>query len=546
MATMKSGVRVIWKGSKDAKTGYLKIAVVKSGKTYIHSLKIKARKKDFNPSTQRLRASVKEAEKINSYIDEKVSNWRYLPYQKGKISTFVTLMDQIIKDTMVNGTREKYQNLRHLFVLFLQDVYKKDDVTFEEFDSDLVAELYKWLRSRKRRLKDGKYKINRINTSNYCIKGYKAMLNKASYKYHYYSYIQDPFARLDLKWSDTNSTYLTSDELKRIINLDIIDSRKFKNNKIKIHLPDVRDAFIFACLAQGLRISDIMTLRFNNFQETLGQSIDTSTKLLIKKEQLKVKKNVFISLNLDISRFLESQVIRVGCDVFPKSPMNDMWLLFLNYKNERKVLKEKYERSYKYYKDEPFKVDGEMDDDALTESILNDVYGKNPKLKDLYNEYNRSLEEVDSQVFFVLVQLIDYLSKDKDNRNRFVFPFLDDELFKEIDDNNDFSLLSVSQYNQLHRKIYMNKLLRKITEQVGIQKHIHFHCARHTYTTLVLTYDEVGMNLHDLQLSLGHQSLLTTEKYIRQFHNNKIKDINDNLTSHIFEIEPLTKGMKDY
>jgi len=546
MATMRSNVRVIWKGLKDAKTGYLKIAVIKSGKTYIHSLKIKAKKKDFNPLTQRLRAGVKDVDKLNAFIDEKVANYRYLPYQKGKINTMVTFMDKLVKNTFVNGTKEKYENHKHLFILFLEDVYKKSDITFEEFDQDMVAELYKWLLARKRIFKDGSQRVNRTGTANQNIKGYKAMVNKVVKRYNYYVWIQDPFARLILKKYDTTAQSLSADELKKLIKAEVVDTRNFKGNKQKVNLIDVRDAFVFACLAQGLRVSDVMSLRFNNFQDTFEQGINTNTKLIIKKEQLKVKKYVYVSLNMDISRFLEAQVERVGKTVFPDSVLQDVWELFLNYRKERKSLREGYEKEYNYYRDEPYKVEGELDDYALTEAVMDHAYGQNPMLKELYEKYINDLEMIDSQVYYFLVQLIEYLSKNPHTRNKFVFPFLDDKLFSEINDGNDFSLLNEKQYRQFHRKTYLSRLLRKIVHDAGIEKNIHFHCARHTYTTLVLHYDKVGMNLHDLQLSLGHQSLSSTEKYIRKFQNDKIKAINDNLTSHIFEIEPLTKGLKDF
>lgn len=56
----------------------------------------------------------------------------------------------------------------------------------------------------------------------------------------------------------------------------------------------------------------------------------------------------------------------------------------------------------------------------------------------------------------------------------------------------------------------VNRELKKICKQVGIKKHITFHCARHTCATLLLYK---GVNITTVQKILGHKSVKTTQIY---------------------------------
>lgn len=56
----------------------------------------------------------------------------------------------------------------------------------------------------------------------------------------------------------------------------------------------------------------------------------------------------------------------------------------------------------------------------------------------------------------------------------------------------------------------------------GIDKHITFHCARHTYATLLLTY---GANLYTVSSLLGHTNVQTTQIYAKIVDENKRKTV---------------------
>ena len=57
-----------------------------------------------------------------------------------------------------------------------------------------------------------------------------------------------------------------------------------------------------------------------------------------------------------------------------------------------------------------------------------------------------------------------------------------------------------------------NNIIKKWTESAGIKKHITFHCARHTFATMMLT---LGNDIYTTSKLLGHKSIATTQVYAK-------------------------------
>lgn len=58
----------------------------------------------------------------------------------------------------------------------------------------------------------------------------------------------------------------------------------------------------------------------------------------------------------------------------------------------------------------------------------------------------------------------------------------------------------------------VNKKLKLIVKECHIEKNITFHCARHTFATLALTY---GMPIESVSKILGHTNITTTQVYAK-------------------------------
>lgn len=67
------------------------------------------------------------------------------------------------------------------------------------------------------------------------------------------------------------------------------------------------------------------------------------------------------------------------------------------------------------------------------------------------------------------------------------------------------------------------KALRRWTARAGIEKHITWHCARHSFATNILIN---GANIKTVQSLMGHASLEETEKYTRAIDSLKQDAIN--------------------
>ncbi len=70
----------------------------------------------------------------------------------------------------------------------------------------------------------------------------------------------------------------------------------------------------------------------------------------------------------------------------------------------------------------------------------------------------------------------------------------------------------------LNYSSYMNVALQKWMMKAGITKNITFHCARHTYATLLLTK---GVDLFTVSKLLGHKEIRTTQIYANVIDSRK-------------------------
>lgn len=77
-------------------------------------------------------------------------------------------------------------------------------------------------------------------------------------------------------------------------------------------------------------------------------------------------------------------------------------------------------------------------------------------------------------------------------------------------------------FNNLVYSAYHNKILHKWISKAGIDKHITFHSARHSFATLQLT---MNTDIYTVSKLLGHRHLKTTEIYAKVIDKKKINAV---------------------
>ena len=86
----------------------------------------------------------------------------------------------------------------------------------------------------------------------------------------------------------------------------------------------------------------------------------------------------------------------------------------------------------------------------------------------------------------------------------YIFPILDKEYSDPIELRKRIS----------SRNVIANKNLQKVAKLAGIQSHISFHVARHSFAHHALTK---GMNVYEISKALGHSDLSVTQDYLKSF-----------------------------
>jgi integrase/recombinase XerD len=69
----------------------------------------------------------------------------------------------------------------------------------------------------------------------------------------------------------------------------------------------------------------------------------------------------------------------------------------------------------------------------------------------------------------------------------------------------------------------INRTVKKLIKKAEIKKEIHFHCARHTFATLLVTS---GVNIFTISKLMGHRDIKSTLVYAKVIDEEKEKAVN--------------------
>lgn len=591
-----SAVKVIWKGvNSSSDMGYVRLSTRIGKKTKLKNLTIPAiRRAHFSFTNRRVLASCPNYQEYNSIIEHKLDEARRkggnLDLINDDNKSLIMFIDLVVSRTTNPGTKLKYKNIRNLLMKFNDEKYGDSDVKFSQITIGFIAEYQNWLRVDQR---------NTINTTSYKIKTLKSLITKGV-REGQYNYYTDPFSEFKIKIKSKQVQILDKKSLLKLINTpleevyrgkqkfgEIITNPKILNDKRYKHslsLDDYRNFFIMQVYSMGIRVSDLLTLRYNNFRLEHGS-------LRLVKTMLKTQNEISIKVNTQmfdiLYRYIPNTEEHLNDSIADKyrtietlksEPINDSTKVFIqinrdsnlwDYLNNEDIEpainpETDEQEGFLISMEEVNRLISDIDNDVLnTENISifkSDNHGIDEVVKQKYltnedsnnntnlvllssmvetefkkelEDYNKMFTQTVTEKNQLISEALISLSIDNDYKNQFCFPLLDNSDFSDINEDNDFGAMTDLQYKRFcGARVYYNRLLKPIAQQCDITINLTTHIARHSYTSLMLELGE-QVNLFDLMISLGHQHITTTQKYIQRFTNDKVDSLNDKLSNFI-------------
>jgi integrase len=279
-----ASVKVVLVKEKINKKGEapLFLRIIKDRKPKYLGLSIYLVPEQWDEVKQRIRKSHPNSDRLNNFLAQKIAEAEGIAFEletekksvsslaikeniKGKTSpSFLKYFQdymELLKDTKKLGTHDKSYSV----YLKLKTYLKGRDLTFEEVNYHFLKQYENYLRN-----KLG----NTTNTVYSNLKIFRKLLNDAVREEIIEPYA-NPFPRYKLAWEKTSKEYLTDEEIQWLETLPLPEDQVINHH---------RNMYIFAAYAGGLRISDVLQLKWHNFN---GTHVTITTQKT--KEQVSIK-----------------------------------------------------------------------------------------------------------------------------------------------------------------------------------------------------------------------------------------------------------------
>lgn len=262
-----SSIKLILRENKINNSGEmpLYIRIIKDRKTKFISLSTYLKPEQWNEKQSRV-VKHKNSVRLNNFIAQKVAEANNIALEmeiKNKYVSSKRMKDKIMGKISISFTdyayafrdrlekNEKFgSHAKVKTVLQKLDEYTENaNLNFGEIDLQFLKDYEKYLRDDLG---------NSTNTVHSNLKVIRKLFNDAI-REELIEPNLNPFIKYKLKLEKTTKEYLTDEELTKIENLKLT-----KGSTMDHH----RNAFIFAAYAGGIRISDILQLKWSNFNGT--------------------------------------------------------------------------------------------------------------------------------------------------------------------------------------------------------------------------------------------------------------------------------------
>jgi integrase len=477
MATLLSSDVVLWKRNKSDSKGTVSLRVTKGKARSYKSLSITIPEADWNERTQRVRASNADADEHNATITRKLAELAAVGNKTKDVAAatgdFLSYCETFISSLSSLGTRNKYGTILNKLRGFLRS-RNEQGLAFADVNPELIRQLQQYLLKHVTR-----------NVANNYMKVFNRFL-KAAIKERKYNYDVNPF--ISIEYTNAQKSRKTLSER---------DIKSFRTVTLPERLQRAQRAFIVQLLAQGMRVSDLLLLRWSDItSDGINYTMYKTGK----------------EMNVHLNDILVALLVKQAEGLPP-------------FKQHRYIQKLTKELAHDYT----------TAINAVKLGYDADFIGKNAlNMRDFKNvpEVENYLLTLDTLRINQRIAMLD-LSKTK-HANEFVFSFL-----KTADFPTHVTSINIeeSQYKKMHSaKIVYNRHLKEIQALAKIEFQITSHAARHAYTNLLLT-DKDGYDVYDISRALGHSSLKVTESYIGSFSKSHVGKINEAIAKRLTLLE---------
>ena len=461
-------------------------------------------------------AALKELEKTNNVI---------IPKSKDK-NSFLKYWEIKISDMENHNTKTKNENVKIKLTKYLSTI-DKQDIYFNQLTPEFIKEVQKYFKT----ANDPK-KLS-PNTATHYLKMVKMVID-SKLEDEPHLYVVHPFTGVKYdKKTEIERVVLTEVEIERLLNTEIEDKQIDAN----------RDKILFQIFASGMRVSDLLLLRWSNV--ITGLPIVAGTQLppipIGQKLQPVLKYRMFKT-----NALVETEITFNLCMIFMKliglewrayqlledTVYNGLFLPKIFNENNL-TLSELQAEIRKHCIQGPSKPDKDM-----IEYKGYVMKNENKELKEAIDFVEMKKEEqANSLIEDTMYRVTKYIWDNK-CLNDFVFPHLNSELFKHIKTDNGWKGQLTKELNQklLNGETLYNRQLKQVAEKCGIVSNLYSHAGRHTFAQLMLNE---GAPTHEIMDKLRHTNLSTTDKYLRH------KNFRNGSTDYISQIGNKQKYRKN-
>jgi integrase len=539
--------------------GYLRISLRENNKTSLKSIPLlPIEPKYWNPTKQVVKSTFGDYKWYNKIIEETIENLKANKnLMEDGIKTnllFLETCGKIIdSDYAKYSTKKRYINSIKSFSQFILYKFNKDDIQI----SSLTPELFEHFASFRKNQDNGG-----DNDIKYTISIIKSFIRKMDKRYeinlpnNFYNKI------ISIKSVEKKKKILSIDNFQKILNSSQLENNKYEN---------ARKIFLFSVFSNGLRFSDTATLRFCDFEVS---NFNGKIEIRFIKTMRKTRKQINTLVNfksiLILAKFLPKdildktdllklnhfigakQMVRGGTDN-PDDFDNIKESLTINLENsilsrhfssneisvsvaELIPIRENYVKSSKLQFKREGKDDVSIDillsnnEDLRYFDALIDLVRKNVKMK-IENRFKDEMN-LNLEFYNIISKIINYckITKPLD----FIFPILENDDFKDIPADGDFSFINENQHTKIHNAtMNFNFHLSEMCKILNIPK-ISSHYARHSFgTILIATKKDKDIDLYSLQKALGHSTIQQTIDYIQDLSNEGKDELTKRISDSI-------------